>query len=279
MPPVVPFCREAGDGPTVLCLHANASHSGQWRPLMDRLADRFHVVAIDSYGAGRTAEWPCSRDTELSDEVVLLDSVLARASSPAYLVGHSYGAAVALKAALLQPGRFSGLALYEPTFFSVVDRVTPREVDGIRATATAAGRMLDEGDQDGAARCFVDFWTGVGSWDALAPDRKPAMAQSVRNIRRWAHALFSEPATLGELSALSMPILYMTGSASPRSSLSVAELLLRTLPNARGIVFPGLGHMAPVTHATQVNVEIERFLQEVVQETSRAEQVEIRQLR
>ena len=41
--------REAGQGPGVLCLHANASSSAQWRALMDRLAAHFHVLAADGY--------------------------------------------------------------------------------------------------------------------------------------------------------------------------------------------------------------------------------------
>ncbi len=45
--------REAGAGPGVVCVHCNASSSAQWRALMDRLAARFHVLAGDSYGAGR----------------------------------------------------------------------------------------------------------------------------------------------------------------------------------------------------------------------------------
>ena len=34
----VPYHREAGIGPSVVCIHCNASSSSQWRPLMDRLA-------------------------------------------------------------------------------------------------------------------------------------------------------------------------------------------------------------------------------------------------
>ncbi len=43
-----PFVREAGAGPGVVCVHANASSSGQWRPLMELLAPRFRVFAADS---------------------------------------------------------------------------------------------------------------------------------------------------------------------------------------------------------------------------------------
>ena len=53
-----PFFREAGSGPGVVCVHSNASSSGQWRGLMDLLAARFHVLAADTYGAGKSPPWP-----------------------------------------------------------------------------------------------------------------------------------------------------------------------------------------------------------------------------
>ena len=40
MQPAIPFFREAGAGPGVVCLHSNASNSNQWRSLMDTLAAR-----------------------------------------------------------------------------------------------------------------------------------------------------------------------------------------------------------------------------------------------
>lgn len=263
MTQVVPFHKEAGSGPTVLCLHSNASHSGQWRGLMDQLSDRFRVVAVDSYGSGRTAEWPSDRVIQLADEVALLQPLVDGASLPTYLVGHSYGAAVALKAALLHPGRFAGLALYEPTLFALVDRTTPRDVDGIRNAVSAGAERLDAGDDDGAARSFIDFWMGQGSWDRTPAERRPAVARSGRNLRRWAHALMTEPATQDDLRGITVPVLLMTGERSPRSSLSVADLLSATLPQVRRVRFDQLGHMAPVTHPDPVNAEIARFLDEI----------------
>src|SRR5262249_36531219 len=50
--------REAGAGNAVVCLHASASSSAQWRPLMDRLAGRFHTLAADLYGSGPSPAWP-----------------------------------------------------------------------------------------------------------------------------------------------------------------------------------------------------------------------------
>ena len=72
---------------------------------MELLAPRFRVLAPDSYDAGKSPQWPSDRIIRLRDEVALIEPVLARAGSPLLLVGHSYGAAVALIAALANPGR------------------------------------------------------------------------------------------------------------------------------------------------------------------------------
>ena len=45
---------------------------------MDMLAPKFHVLAADSYGAGKSPAYP-DRKVGLSDEVALLEAVFARA--------------------------------------------------------------------------------------------------------------------------------------------------------------------------------------------------------
>jgi pimeloyl-ACP methyl ester carboxylesterase len=158
-PPAVPYWREAGVGPAVVCLHANASVSGQWRPLMSRLADRRRLLAPDAYGAGQSPEWPSDRTITLADEVQLIEPVLAQAGERYALVGHSYGGAVALRAAAQQPDRVSALVLYEPTLFALIDAEgpAPNDADGIRQAAATAAAALDAGDTDAAARAFIDY--------------------------------------------------------------------------------------------------------------------------
>lgn len=232
---------------------------------MDRLAGRYHVLAPDSWGSGKTAEWPSDRVIRLQDEVDLLEPVFARAGASFVLVGHSYGAAVALMAALRHPGRVRALALYEPTLFAVVDarQAPPNGVDGIRNAVAAAGAALDRGDRDLAARCFIDFWMGSGSWDATPGQRKPPIADSVANVRRWAHALFTEPTPAEAFAGLDVPMLYMLGADTPESAQAVSRVLLPLLPRVEVVRFPGLGHMAPVTNPEAVNAEIARFVDSI----------------
>lgn len=265
MPPIHPFVRELGSGPAVVCLHSNASTSGQWRELMDRLAPAFRVLAPDSYGSGKSPEWRSDRVIRLRDEVDLIEPVLAEAGSPLTLVGHSYGAAVALIAALENPGRVRAMALYEPTLFALVDAQTPppNPADGIRHAVAAAGVALDEGNPDAAAECFIDYWMGRGSWARTPAPRKPAIAASVVNVRRWAHALFTEPTPLEAFRGLDVPVLYMVGKRSPPSARGVARLLTAALPRVELLEFDDLGHMGPLTHAASVNEAIAGFLERV----------------
>lgn len=258
------FTREAGNAsnPGVICLHANASTSSQWRALIDDLSPTFHVFAPDSYDAGKSPAWPSDRVISLHDEVALIEPLLVRADSPCMLVGHSYGAAVALIAALTGPTRISALALYEPTLFSLLDaeQPAPNEADGIRDTVARSSDALDAGNLDAAARHFIDYWMGEGSWQCTLEARKPPIAASVKNVRRWAHALMLEPTPLAAFRSLDIPVLYMKGRHSPQSAHGVARLLISALPNVEVVEFDDLGHMGPLTHPEVVNPVIGRFL-------------------
>ena len=256
------FVREAGSGPGVVCLHSNASSSSQWRGLMDSLSRRHRVLAPDAYGAGKSPGWPMDRPLTLADEAEFIEPVLQRAGSPLVLVGHSYGAAVALIAALRQPARVKALVLYEPTLFSLIEAESPQPnaADGIRHAVAAAAAALDRGDTNGAAEHFIDYWMGTGSWAAMPESRQLPIAASVRNVRHWTQALFTEPTPLAAFRSLELPVLYMVGDRSTASAHGVARLLVPALPRVTPHRFDTLGHMGPVTDPEPVNRVIEDFL-------------------
>lgn len=256
----IPFFREAGAGPGVVCVHCNASSSAQWRGLMDRLAPRFHVLAADSHGTGRGPASPTDRTLRLQDEVALLQPLLARAGELLALVGHSYGGAVALLAALQHRPR--ALVLYEPTLFALLDEEAPppNEAEGIRQTVADAAAHLARGDRSAAAGRFIDFWMGEGSWSRMPENRRAPIEEAIAHVQGWGTALFTQPTPLSDFGALDLPVLLMVGSESPASSRGVARLLAGALPRLQRLELPGLGHMGPVTHPEVVNAAIEAFL-------------------
>ena len=262
MASALPFIREAGSGPAVVCLHSNASSSSQWRGLMDTLSPRFHVLAPDCYGAGKSADWTSDQPISLDDEADFIESILGSVTAPFFLVGHSYGAAIALNVALKEPRRVRAMALYEPNLFSLIDAdsAPPNAADGIRQAVQAAGSALDDGDTSRAAKYFIDYWMGPQGWDNTPDSKKGPIAASVVNVRRWAHALFTESAELNAFRALDIPVLYMVGQSTTQSALGVARLLTAVLPRVEVVTFEGVGHMGPVTHPELVNPAIAGFL-------------------
>ena len=260
-----PHVRDAGadsGGIGVVCLHSNASSSSQWRALMERLAPHYRVFAPDSFGAGRSPAWPGGRRVALRDEVQWLEPVFGAAGTPHFLIGHSYGGAVALMAALAQPQRVRALVLYEPTLFSVLEQEAPGHPDtsGIRAAVADSAAAIEAHDPAAAGERFIDYWMGPGSWRRMPEPRRATIGASMVNVRGWSDALFGEPTPLHAFGALDVPVLYMLGARSPASSRGVARLLTQTLANVSVIEFADLGHMGPLTHAELVNDAIESFL-------------------
>jgi pimeloyl-ACP methyl ester carboxylesterase len=239
--------------------------------LSDRVSDRFRVLAVDLYGSGGSPMWPDARPLSLLDEVALIEPALAAAGERFHLVGHSYGGAVALRVALAHPGRLESLVLFEPVLFSVLmaeDAAQPaaREIASVRDDTV---RALDAGTPDLAGARFVDYWMGTGAWASMPEARRVKVASAMRSVRGEWDAVFMEPAPLAAFAALEVPILYLTGSESPASSRGVARLLTKNLPRVTVVEIEGAGHMAPVTHADQVNALIVNHLERYHEEAAR----------
>jgi pimeloyl-ACP methyl ester carboxylesterase len=256
------YVRESGAGVPLVCIQASASSSGQWRPLMDRLAGRFRTLAVDLHGCGKSPDWPADRPLTLADEVALLEPVFEGVGDRFHLIGHSYGGAVALKAALAGPGRLRSLVLFEPVLFALLNTEDPtqpasREISAVRDDTIAA---VDRGDLDTAGARFVDYWMGTGAWASMPDARRRPVATAMRKVKSEWHAAFEEPAPLRAFAALDVPTLCLVGSDSPASSRAVARLLAKTLPRVTEVEIDGVGHMGPVTHPDRINALIERHL-------------------
>ena len=199
----------------------------------------------------------------LDDELALLSSVFRAAGDRFHLIGHSFGGAIALKAALADHDRLLSLVLYEPVLFSFLIADAPetaaaREIIAVRDDTI---RLVDEGNLNAAAQRFVDYWSGDGTWAATPEPRRQVLAAAMRAVKSEWHALFCEPTPLSAFAAVTVPTLFLTGTKSKASALAVSKLVTSVLPRVRLEEIEGVGHMAPVTHPDTVNPLIERFLE------------------
>ncbi len=107
------FYREAGPraGPAVLLLHGFPSSSRMWNPLIQRLADRYHVVAPDYPGFGHSSAPKPSEFTYTFDHLAeVIDQLTDRLGIDRLsLVMQDYGGPIGFRLALAHPERIQAM--------------------------------------------------------------------------------------------------------------------------------------------------------------------------
>jgi len=122
-----------GSGPPLVCLHGVTAHGERYRRLAtERWARRFHVVAPDLRGHGRSGyEPPWSLETHVAD---LVETVDALGIVEADWVGHSFGGRLLLELASAHPERIRRIVLLDPAI-QVLPHVALSVAEGERRDA------------------------------------------------------------------------------------------------------------------------------------------------
>jgi pimeloyl-ACP methyl ester carboxylesterase len=109
---------ESGSGPNVVMIHGNAGSVEDFEfGAFDILSSNYHVIAVDRPGHGRS-ERPKHKAAGVEYQTRLLHGVLSSIGvAQPVLIGHSWGAALALSYALQYPAEVSGLILIAPAVY------------------------------------------------------------------------------------------------------------------------------------------------------------------
>jgi pimeloyl-ACP methyl ester carboxylesterase len=238
-----------GQGPAVVLVHgANGTLSDFPPELIDELASDHTVLALDRPGHG----WSDSHTGPLGmheNAAAVLALLRAQGARGATLVGHSYGAAVALRAALEAPEWVSHVVAVAPC--TAIDRRNARY-----ANAPFVGDRLGLALFHFAALPLLPFGLPLRA-QAWHPERAPRgwgasrafayvpsqMHASARNFR----ALRAEVAWLEEhLPRLTARLTVLAGASDRVTPPGRHVEWLRTaVPGARIEVMPGVGHWLP----------------------------------
>ena len=109
----IPLIDFGGAGEELLFLHANGYPPDCYRPLLSRLAEKYHVTAMV-----QRPLWPESKPEDIDSWRPLTDDLLrfldAHQTGPIACVGHSMGGLALLRAALHEPERFRAIVLIDP---------------------------------------------------------------------------------------------------------------------------------------------------------------------
>ena len=248
-----------------LAIHCTLGHVGAWRGLASELHDDLSLLAFDLPSHGKSGVW--DRTGNIHDVATdmarrLIDG--AELSAPVDLVGHSFGATVALRIAVESPELVRSLTMIEPVYFAAAIADDP----DILVRHMKANAALDEafasGDEREAARVFNRDWGDGTPWDTLPERMREHMTRLVHYVPASAKFLHYDSAGLleeGRLARASMPILLIEGDQSPPMSGVVADSLQKRLPHLVRVVVKGAGHMVPVTHPAEVAAPIRELLE------------------
>lgn len=247
----------------VVCLHSSLSSSRQWESLVQRLRHVYRVSAIDLCGYGNGPKWIDDGAHSLEREVIALGDQLAQLRGPIHLVGHSYGGAVAIRAAREFAPRIRSLTLYEPVLFAALFSHSPCQPASVEVDRlmTDIRTCADNGEPLRATQRFIDYWSGSGSWDAIPAERQQRLSQKIEVLLGNFKAVAEAPNALADLAGIRQPTLYLSGRESPTAINAITNLVRVTLPQATTYAFPGLGHLGPITHSGIVNEQIASFIQ------------------
>ncbi|WP_137989722.1 alpha/beta fold hydrolase [Streptomyces vilmorinianum] len=237
------------DAPPVLLLPGGGATSTGWYGAATALARTHRVHAADLIGEpGRSVPEP-GRPLRTADDLTSwLDALLTGLNLPSTaLVGHSYGAWIALRYALRAPGRVDRLVLLDPTncFTGFSPRYVLRALPMLLRPTPARNRSFLEWETRGAP--LDPDWRELDARTADFPTVRPVTGPRP---------------TSTELSTLKPPTLLLLAERS--RAHDIAEVAARarvTVPGVETHTLPGATHHTlPAGSPAETYDHIARFL-------------------
>lgn len=259
--------QQAGSGPDTVLIHGLTGDLSIWflSGAMQALAEGNRVTAYDLRGHGYS-DAPETGYTSLDharDLIALLDVLKI---SRARLVGHSFGAVIAVHAAVIAPERFEALILSDPYFPALrhlEDVSRWGHWQNFRQEAEQAGVIL-------SSDTWYDLTTFFDQVLHLDDDRLLRFRQAVglpalKRVLRLANTTCGQDSkleaglTAESIAAVPHPCLALYGDSSP--FLATADFLVGRLANCRGRRIPGAKHRAPEENPAEFVRSVREFLE------------------
>lgn len=249
------YSRTFGSGPRrALGIHCSLGHSGAWRGVAAALNDQITLHAFDLPNHGRSGDWDgqgVMHDTATDMALSVLTQIGPEAVD---IIGHSFGATVALRLAIEHPARVRSVAMFEPVYFAPVIADDPDFASRYAADTADFDAAIDANKPEAAARAFNGAWADGIAWEDIPAQTRSYMTDRIHFVRHSASFLVDDSANLlapGLFEAAHMPALLLAGADS-RWAAAVNHAIARRLPNAQEISMDRVGHMGPITHPDRV---------------------------
>jgi proline iminopeptidase len=276
------YARAIGRGRPLIVLHGGPDFDhGYLLPDFDRLADAFRLIYYDQRGRGKSAEGVRAEDVTMASEVDDLDRVRQHFQlASAAILGHSWGAVLALEYALRHPDRVSHLILMNPAPASAADVSILRRFylqklgpDMARQVAIVKTVAYQQGDPEAvSARYRIHFKPALArheDYEKLMVTMKAGFVsqgkEGIVKARAVEDRLMQDTwertgyDLMPKLAALKMPSLVIWGDHD-FIPIEIATHIAGAIPNARLVTLKGCGHFAYLECPSDVRAAIDGFM-------------------
>jgi pimeloyl-ACP methyl ester carboxylesterase len=259
--------RQLGAGPAVLLVHGGMQAAQSFMRLAAGLAADFSVYVPDRRGRGRSGGH--GPDFSVQREVEDMQALTAAARA-GRIFGLSSGALVVLRTALATPA-LERVAVYEPPLSvrsSVPVGWLPRfdaEIASGRpgaALVTALKGTRVEPVLGRVPRALLQPVMSAGMRVAPRPAAGDVPMAALIPTQHFDMRIVTELAdTTADYAAIRGQVLLLGGARSPAYLRFALDQLAAVIPDARQVVFPGLGHTAPANDGdpARVGAELREF--------------------
>jgi pimeloyl-ACP methyl ester carboxylesterase len=236
-----------GAGPPLVMLGGGTLGAAEFASHAHVLASRFRVLRLQTLNIARArTRQPLPVGYSIKVESAAMTRSLDQLGLTAALdvVGHSFGALVALDFALDHPDRVRTLVLAEPPAFWVVGSEERRATADMRTMddlLRTLGPTIEPTDNQ-----LVRFQCALGNCGLKAPtSTEPGWVDwmSRRSALRGLSAVASHPDDISRLKSFRRPVLIVTGSSTVSFHRRINDILATYLPLAERAELPG-GHSA-----------------------------------
>lgn len=244
---------QSGTGDPLVLVHGSFSDQRtNWEFVGNFWERHFRTYALARRGRGLTT---ATENHELVDEVQDVVELISRLPSPVYLLGHSYGAHVALGVAAMVPEQLLGLIVYEPPRTDLITNETMGRLEQLASHGAwddFAYRFF--GEVLRVPQSELDELRSSELWQPIVDDA-PASLQDLRALRRYR---FDER----KFAQLKLPVRVQTGSESPADLYVTAEVL-QGVPDASLSTLEGQAHEGMTTAPEQYAADVKGFVEQV----------------
>jgi pimeloyl-ACP methyl ester carboxylesterase len=248
---------EVGEGPPLVILHGLFGSARNWRTIAERLADRYHVYAVDLRNHGESGHADTMTFSEMIDD--LREFLDARGLDRPAILGHSVGGKIAMLFALLYGQHLDRVVVVDIAPFAYAHTYLP-EVRAMRGIDAATVESRADAETRLAKAIFDAPLRTFLLQNLVSRDGGYAWRINLDAIADAMEQLTGFPDVTGL--EYDGPSLFVSGDGSDYVRAGYHAKIRTLFPAAKFTVIPGAGHRVHAEQPEKFLASVREFLAE-----------------